>query len=81
MIVQDYHPCERAALIAISLKEGAYLTTEDLMSRFDIGHSAAKRDFQRLQRVLPITFRWKPARYGNFKQWYWIKFNPPGAGR
>lgn len=72
MKVHDYHPCERAALIALSLRDGAYLTTEDLVERFGISYAAAKRDFQRLQKVLPITWRWKPARRGNFKQWYWL---------
>ena len=68
----EYTPVERAALIAVALKEGAYLTTDDLCSRFSIAKSAAKRDFQRLQRVLPLD--WRPYPYDNrFKQWYWMR--------
>ena len=66
----DYLPVERAALIAVMLVKGRYLTTSDLIELFDCGMDAAKRDFERLSHVLPIDWRPYPddARY---KQWFW----------
>ena len=66
----EYLPVERAALIAVALRNGAFLTTEDLCAKFGITKNAAKRDFQRLQRVLPIIYRPYPED-NRFKQWFW----------
>jgi len=67
----EYTPVERAALIAVALRDGARLTTEDLCFRFGITKSAAKRDFWRLAHILPID--WLPwSEDSRFKQWYWF---------
>jgi hypothetical protein len=68
----EWLPCERAALIALMLYRGRYLTTLDIQELFDCGMDQAKRDFQRLSRVLPINWREYP-NDRRYKQWFWSK--------
>lgn len=68
----EWLPCERAALIALMLYRGRYLTTLDIQELFNCGVDQAKRDFQRLSRVLPINWREYP-NDRRYKQWFWCK--------